>query len=98
MKHQAGQLYMALKPDTTRCRHRFTFLSLAYVPAGEVCCDCETLLNQHTPWSCSPEALGYLSATWAWHFIDGKPWLTQDPETKETVFYDPEGTAVSWFK
>lgn len=71
----AKQTEMTFRPDWQQCEHRSCFISMAYVPAGDYCPACDTLLLQFIPQS--PEQLGYLSADWAWHHRDGKPWTTK---------------------
>jgi hypothetical protein len=63
------------KPREVQCQHDRTFVTMAYVPAGVFCFDCGLLLSQYLP--TPPEILGYVSATWKWHHIDGRPWTTQ---------------------
>lgn len=70
------QREFALRPSFERCAHRGSFITMAYVPAGVFCDDCQTLLSQFIPQP--PEVLGYLSADWAWHHRDGKPWTTKE--------------------
>lgn len=71
-----AQLEMPLRPDWRTCAHESGFHTLAYVPGGFFCCECETLVCQDIPQS--PERLGYVSATWAWHHQHGRPWTTQE--------------------
>lgn len=73
MKHPTPQLEFALVPDRDRCPHDLTFYTSAYVPGGECCIKCDTLLSQSIPRP--PEVVGYLTADWAWH-LEGKPWTT----------------------
>jgi hypothetical protein len=80
------QTELALVPDTDRCPHEYTFLSHAYVPVGDVCCDCGLLVSQTLPQP--PEVLGYLSADWAWHHNHGKPWTTQTAADLQDAFDD----------
>lgn len=56
------------------CSHEFGYDTMAYVPAGVFCTDCQTLILQYVPES--PQVLGYLSADWAWHYSKGKAWTT----------------------
>ena len=69
-----AQLTLPLAPP---CAHRTSFISCAYVPAGDVCCHCGLLLSQFIPQP--PEVLGYVSGTWQWK-LDGKPWTTATAE------------------
>lgn len=39
---------------------------------------CNTLLLQYLPEP--PEVLGYVSADWAWHHEQGRPWTTWEDE------------------
>lgn len=57
------------------CAHRHQFVTHAYVPCGLVCSDCDELVAQFIPQP--PEVVGYLTADWAWHHRDGKPWTTR---------------------
>lgn len=76
MKHPTPtpQLELALVPDRDRCPHESTFYTSAYVPGGECCTECDTLLSQSIPRP--PEVVGYLTADWAWK-LEGNPWTTQ---------------------
>ena len=76
MKSHQPEPELHLRPDPSRCPHRYGYDSSAYAPAGVVCCQCDQLLLQYIPQP--PEILGYLSADWAWHHRDGRPWTTQN--------------------
>jgi len=69
------QINLDFTPRRDGCPHRFGYYTMAYVPAGVVCSTCGALLLQFIPQS--PEVLGYVSADWAWHHRDGRPWTTQ---------------------
>ena len=71
-----SQIEFSFKPDWQSCPHRMGFVTMAYVPAGDVCSECGALLSQFIPES--PLELGYISADWKWHWIDGKPWTTKE--------------------
>ena len=73
-----GQLLFDLRPDATVCNHSSCFQTMAYVPAGEYCTKCNTLISQHFVPANEPELIGYVSANWAWHYRDGKDWTTQE--------------------
>jgi hypothetical protein len=78
----ATQIEFDLSPDRAECSHEYGYETAAYVPGGEICSDCGLLTCQYIPQP--PEVLGYLSATWAWHHRDGKPWTTQTkPEPED---------------
>ena len=72
---KSNQLKFNFKPHQTQCQHEHTLVTQAYVPCGIYCFDCHELLSQFLP--TPPEKLGYMSADWAWHYRDGKPWTTQ---------------------
>lgn len=68
MKHltgtQASQLEFnfAFPSDLLPCEHNRTFDTMACVPCGVFCMDCDQLLYQYLP--IPPEKLGYVSADW----------------------------------
>ena len=76
MKSAGNQLKFNFKPHRSQCPHKRTFVTQAYVPCGVSCLDCGELISQFLP--TPPEKLGYVSAAWKWHYIDGKPWTTKD--------------------
>jgi len=61
-------------PPPPPCRHDSQYHTMACVPAGMVCFRCGKLLYQYLPQS--PAELGYISADWAWHHRNNKPWTT----------------------
>jgi len=63
------------------CEHRYGFDCRAYVPAGVVCNQCDTLLCQNVVPPNEPDLIGYVSADWAWHYKHGKPWTSSEPPT-----------------
>lgn len=75
------QLALELFPAPTwqTCPHDLCHDTSAVVPAGLYCMSCKTLLLQYLPES--PDVLGYVSADWAWHHEQGRPWTTQHDET-----------------
>lgn len=72
---QAVQLERPVKPAVP-CEHKTGFLSMAFVPAGCVCGKCGELLSQIIPQP--PEVLGYMSADWHWHHVEGRPWISSE--------------------
>lgn len=70
----AIQLPLDLIESRVGCLHTYGFATHACVPTGFICCSCHELVLQWLPES--PAVLGYLSADWAWHYRDGKPWTT----------------------
>ena len=58
------------------CEHRSGFVSYAFVPVGVVCSECGELLSQRIPQP--PEVLGYVSADWHWHHVDGREWISSE--------------------
>lgn len=74
-----SQCELNLKPSFDRCDHGGAFYTHAYVPGGGYCDLCDTLLWQDAPPTFNePAELGYVTANWAWHFRDGKPWTTKE--------------------
>jgi hypothetical protein len=75
------QLTLDLFPQPTwkTCDHDFCYDTSAVVPAGLFCHKCSTLLCQYLPES--PEALGYVSADWAWHYQHGNAWTTYETQS-----------------
>lgn len=75
------QLTLDLFPAPTwqTCDHDCCFDTSAVVPAGLFCDKCSTLLLQYLPES--PEALGYVSADWAWHHQHGNAWTTHETQS-----------------
>ncbi len=69
-----NQLMLAFPPEP--CSHKHAYLTHAYVPAGVSCSICGELLMQNYIPPDQPERIGYVSADWAWHYRDGKPWTT----------------------
>lgn len=67
---------LSLPFEAPPCRHKRCFVTHAYVPAGIMCLDCGVLLSQYIPQP--PEILGYVSGTWAWKYIRGREWTTQE--------------------
>lgn len=59
-----GQSEFHFRADPFACQHRFGFITMACVPCGYVCSDCEHLIWQYVPEP--PEVVGHLTATWAW--------------------------------
>lgn len=55
------------------------FYTLAEVPGGFYCTECETLIDRSVCYANEPQQIGYESANWVWHYRDGKPW-TKDYE------------------
>jgi hypothetical protein len=76
----ADQLDLDLFPAPTweTCGHDLCHDTHAVVPVGLFCMNCNTLLLQYLPES--PEVLGYVSADWAWHNEQGKPWTTWEDQ------------------
>lgn len=58
------------------CEHKWGFISYAFVPVGHVCSECGELLSQNIPQP--PEVLGYVSACWHWHYVEGRPWISSE--------------------
>ncbi|MEI7733207.1 MAG: hypothetical protein WCO56_26790 [Verrucomicrobiota bacterium] len=69
------QLTFALESAWQTCPHTDCIHTLAVVPGGTFCMQCQTLLDQSIPRS--PEDIGYLTADWHYHYILGNPWTTQ---------------------
>lgn len=56
------------------------FISLSEVPCSHVCLKCgKTWWRNIPPPVNEPDILGYITATWAWHYIHGNAW-TNDLE------------------
>jgi len=74
------QLALDLFPAPTwqTCDHDLCHDTHAVVPVGLFCMNCNTLLLQYLPEP--PEVLGYVSADWAWHHEQGRPWTTWEDE------------------
>lgn len=72
---QPDQLERPAKPSAP-CEHKYGFQSYAFVPSGHVCSDCGELLCQRIPQP--PEVLGYVSADWHWHYVEGRPWISSE--------------------
>jgi hypothetical protein len=66
-------------PPVQPCEHEWGFSSCAEVPGGVVCGRCGEWVSRYICLPNEPEILGYVSANWAWHYRDGKPW-TRDFE------------------
>jgi hypothetical protein len=60
------------------CSHPSGFYTHAYVPGGYFCDHCGLLVWQSFIPANQPDALGYISADWAWHYRDNRPWTTQN--------------------
>ena len=75
MRSGHNQLLLDFAPNWRDCSHEEGFETSAFVPGVVVCSDCDTLVLQYVPEA--PEELGYISAQWAWHHRDGKPWTTE---------------------
>jgi hypothetical protein len=75
------QLMLAFPvPVAAPCTHEFGFYSHAEVPGGTVCSQCgEWVCRDFVPPD-EPDQLGYVSATWAWHYQEGRAW-TDDRES-----------------
>ncbi len=73
-----GLLPLDYRADPKRCEHRSQILSQAHIPAALVCASCWTILAQRWVHPEEPEQIGYVSADWAWHYRDGKPWTTRE--------------------
>lgn len=70
-----SQLMLEFAPPP--CEHSCCFMSLASVPPTLVCVHCSKALWQRLPpLFDEPLTLGYVTADWAWHWRDGKPWTT----------------------
>lgn len=80
------QLALNLFPAPTwqTCDHDLCHDTHAVVPVGLFCMSCNTLLLQYLPES--PEVLGYVSADWAWHHEQGRPWTTWEDEEEGDAF------------
>jgi len=72
---QPNQLLLNFSPDWRECSHNDGYETSAFVPSGVFCSDCDTLILQFIPMP--PASLGYMSAEWAWHHRDGKPWTSE---------------------
>ena len=64
-------------PSWQACDNHSGFYCMAFVPGGFFCSNCSTLLWQSYVPPDQPDRLGYVSATWSWRYVDGKPWTTQ---------------------
>ncbi len=71
-----GMLFDLLRLEPRNCKHRSRYKTQAYVPAGICCADCGALLNQDYVPPNEPEIIGYVSAQWEWHYVEGRPWTT----------------------
>jgi len=69
-----NQLEFSLKIDPLTCNHESCFYSLSEVPGGDYCEDCECFIFRSICYQEEPKNLGYITATWAWHYQDQKPW------------------------
>ena len=69
-----SQLKLDLSKRAEDCIHEFGFVTMACVPAGYFCGDCESLVFQYIPQS--PDRLGYESADWAWKHRHGRNYTT----------------------
>lgn len=70
------QLVMDLFPAEP-CEHKSCFETMACIPAGLFCADCDTLIAQNYIPPNEPEIIGYVSADWAWHYEEKNPWVTE---------------------
>lgn len=68
------QLQFNWESKWQQCEHQHVISTLAVIPAGLWCQDCETLLQQSRPQS--PQELGYVAADWAWFYVHGNRWIT----------------------
>ena len=74
------QLNFLYDYDYSDCEHKSGFMTLAYVPGGYFCTDCNQLVYRTMPPAINePDILGYVTATWAWKYVHGNAW-TNDLE------------------
>ena len=60
------------------------FHSSAHVPGGLFCSDCDMIVMRDLPPPKNqPEIIGYISATWAWKYEDGRDWTNDIKDDKE---------------
>jgi hypothetical protein len=60
------------------------FMSGAHVPSGLFCSNCNMIVMRLLPpLKNEPEILGYVSATWAWKYEDGRDWTDDIEDDKE---------------
>lgn len=55
------------------------YYTVACVPGGFYCDQCDTIVFRDICFANEPKELGYESATWVWHYKDRRPW-TDDTE------------------
>jgi len=51
------------------CKHRSCHLTFSCVPTV-----CNRLISQNYVYVNEPGKIGYKSADWVWHFVEGKAW------------------------
>lgn len=75
----ADQLLLDLfRTSPDQCEHESCYMTMMYVPPGIYCTRCKLLISQFYIAPNEPEIIGYVSASWAWHYRDGKSWTTQN--------------------
>lgn len=58
----------------------------AQVPSGLYCTNCDMVVTRYLPpVKNEPEILGYITATWAWKYEDGREWTRDIKDEQEKV-------------
>lgn len=86
---QQFDLFLHIKPRWFDCAHRGTFVTMAVVPAGEFCGDCETLLSQGRPEF--PGEFSYRTADRAYFERTGH-WVSEIGDWSDKAYIPTETT------
>jgi hypothetical protein len=66
-------------PVVFECEHEHGFHSNAHVPGGYFCSGCNMIVIRDMPPPVNqPDLIGYISANWAWKYVHGNEWTSDD--------------------